>query len=182
MFKNNNYNRILYIFSIISILLGIIIFIFGNKMYNTYKNKKSHYISTNATVIAYDSKETYDTDTGGYHTVYGTIAEYEVNGTFYKIYPNSYKRPKNILPKLGSIVNIRYNPEAPSDAVWENNSTSSSLLIFGSLFVLVGFLFIIISIIQKNKKLHNVSDKNITGIIFLFAIIFILFITIFIFL
>jgi len=166
----------IYIFTtlaVIAILLGIIMIIWGNKMSSTNKGKKSYYVLTDATVVDYDSEETYDSDSGMTHTVYGIIAEYEVNGKFYKIYPNSYSRSKIILPKIGSVVQIRYNPNSPADAIWGNNETSFVLLIFGSMFTLVGVFFIIVSILQRNIKSDMLNKKigdRIAGIIMLLTI------------
>ena len=145
-----NKRKIFIIVGIFTVLIGIMIIFFGINMSNTNRQKKSYYILTNATIVDYDSSESTNSD-GFSTTVYGTIAEYKVNGKTYRIYPKSYTSPKSLLPRIGEVVQIRYNPNSPSDAIWENNEIPYVVLIFGAIFMLAGLLFTILPILEKHQ-------------------------------
>lgn len=166
-------NIVMCIFGTIAILLGFILIIYGNKLLDESDEKKSYYTLTDATIVGY--KEMSDIGIDSY-TAYGIIAEYEVDGRLYKIYPDSYKSPRSLLPKIGEIVQIRYNPDLPADAIWENGDTSF-ILIIGLIFLLTGLLFVIISILERYKNLTILNKKvgDIMGGLILVASLIIIF-------
>lgn len=109
---------------IITTLISIALIIYSIKLCIDTKNKKEYYIYTEAEVVEYKA----DKSSNG-STLYGIVAEYEVNGEKYKIYPNTYTSGKQ--PPKGSIVGIRYNPNSPSEAIWEVDNRWIAILIFG---------------------------------------------------
>lgn len=155
--NNKKINVVITIFGILAVLIGILLIVWQNKILDSTNNKKSYYILSDAIVISYE--KSYDSDN---HTSYGIIAEYKVDGKKYKIYPNTYVDRKSKLKKIGDIVKIRYNPNLPSEAIWENDKTSFVLLIFGMIFIIVGVFLITLSLLQKKDKQHMLN-KEIKG-------------------
>lgn len=122
------------------IILGAIFLIVGLLVcwFKFYSDgKTSNYVEVNGRVVDYKMNS---------DGLYGEIVEYEVNGAKYIVYSNSYS---NIPKSIGSVMSVRYNPSAPSQAVL--NKKADYILIYGigGTFAVVGGIVLVIGLKDK---------------------------------
>lgn len=141
---------------IISILVGLILFLgsMTYKIINRYVHRE--YIETTATFIRSNGAKTSDNGTSMYSLVYSYI----VNGQQY-YYETDYST--SVIPKIGSEIRIKYNPLMPNEAY------SNSFNVF-SVFQIVGVFFLSISLMILFSDIMWLRDL----IIFLFTAGFII--------
>ncbi|MDD2625167.1 MAG: DUF3592 domain-containing protein [Tenericutes bacterium] len=128
------------------IIMGIIFIIFGIAIIlptinhiKTHRVKNSNYFETKGEIVDYTSEGSSD------H--YSYVVEYEVDGKTYTIVSS----PIFFKKKIGSNVGIKYNPDNPEDAIFENEN---------SLITLPGGIIVFIacgaySIYDSIKRLKN---------------------------
>ena len=117
---------------IIALIVGIGILAFGIKNFGTAKFKQDNYIGTTAYVVSYEECELDDS------TGYRYVAEYEVERSKYKISGNSCS---SWMPKRKT-VQVKYNPEDPSDAVIAGDTSHYFILSIGVLFIGCGIIML----------------------------------------
>lgn len=123
------------IFSLIFIVIGFALIVWGIINIVTRSKKKKAYTLTEGKVIDYAVNRS---DDGSY--TYGIIAEYIVDGISYTINPTSYSNLTRAKHPLGSQVKVRYNPENPADAIFDKDGSSIGVLIGGIIFFIVGII------------------------------------------
>lgn len=130
------------IFGIIFLIIGLLVcwFKFSSD------SKLSNYVEVNGRVVDYKMNS---------DGLYGEIVEYEVNGSKYVVYSNSYS---NIPKSIGSVVTVKYNPIAPSQAVLNKSSENILLYGIGGVFVVVGGIVLFLSLKEK-KAIDNEEDE-----------------------
>lgn len=138
--------------SVILILIGVCLSVYGNKILNEFISKNDPFIETTATVIDYDYTGAQE---DGAYTIYG----YNVNGVDYKV--SSSIKSTN-LPALGDTLTIKYNPSNPTEVVFLNGSNYVVLFV-GAGFVLAGVfgLFRCVGLCFKSpKKSRDTAEFN----------------------
>ena len=126
------------ILSLVAIVGGFALIVWGIINMVTVSKKKKTYILTNAKVIDYAVHRNSDG-----HNTYGVIGEYLVNGVNYTINPRSYSNTTKTKYPLGSLVKVRYNPENPEDAIFDKDGSAVFVLIGGVIFFIVGIAMLI---------------------------------------
>lgn len=114
------------ILGIIFMLCGLGLCIYSYFSINSYKEKDSVYIETNALVVDYKYND---------EGLMAIIAEYEVSGNKYRITSNVYSSHNK---SIGEAVAVKYNPQNPSDAIWKNDNSIIFVSIVGGVFFVVG--------------------------------------------
>ena len=138
------------------IIVGLLLFIIPTSYKSINNNNYRDYIETIATFIQSNEAGKSDNGTKMYRLVY----RYNVNENQY-YYETDYTT--SVIPKLGSEIKIKYNPDIPSQAY------SKSFDVF-SVFQIVGSVFIFIALITLFSDMKWLRDI----IMFLFTIGFIL--------
>ena len=123
------------IFSLIFIVIGFALIVWGIINIISRSKKKKTYTLTEGKVIDYAVSRS---DDGSY--TYGIIAEYMVDGISYTINPTSYSGTTRAKHPIGSIVKVRYNPENPFDAIFDKDGGSVLMLIVGIVFFIAGII------------------------------------------
>lgn len=129
------------LFGAIFAIIGAALLWFAVSTIKTYNEKSEIFKPAIATVVDYNQNS---------EGLQAIVVEYEVGGETYRKASNSYS---NMPKSIGSTVEIKYNPLNPKDAIWVNDSTNIIMPLVGGLFVLVGFIIIISSVIKiKNGE------------------------------
>lgn len=126
------------LFGLIFVFVGIGLLLFSISNIIKYNQKNKTYTETTSIVVDYAN------NTDGLKAI---IVEYKVDGIAYKKQSNTYS---NTPRSKGTKVNIKYNPDDPSDAIWVNDSSNIMLPLLGGLFTLVGIIFVV-NIAKKMK-------------------------------
>lgn len=142
--------------SIIMLLIGVGITVFGIRNINDYKTKKQSYVEINAKVVDYDYPGM--RDEGAY-----IIYEYTVDGITYRAKSNVQSTN---LPSVGKIKTIMYNPSNPSDVIFLGGS-NYIIIGVGIVFVGAGLLLLYRGLNLKkrsiNIKFDNTDINNVSG-------------------
>lgn len=136
-----NYKIIIASLLVLAVLLsGIVILFLGIK--DTYKLSKitKGYVTTEGYFLDY---EIYNIDKKDGSITYKLIYNYKVNGKEYTV---STDFGVGNIPEYGSIREVKYNPENPSESVLVGTNNSSGLIFFGAFFTLGGFVFVLIAL------------------------------------
>ena len=162
----NNINRNSYdqnftvggkLISLIFMVVGIGVFIFGLNFVKQYDEKKETYNTVEATIV----DEVYDSESSTTAPVY----EYEVDGKIYTYKSNTYSSGRK---NIGSKETIYYNPDRPNDAFNDMNIKIFGFFeVFGVIFAVAGFVVFISNIKLINKRLKNLIMSIFVGIIFI---------------
>lgn len=121
------------------IIMGIGLLVVAVMQMDKINNKKETYIETTATVVAY-AHNTNDLE--------AIIVEYQVDGNSYRKQSNTY----SIMPKAkGAKVQVKYNPNDPSDAIFVHDSSNI-------VFPLVGIVFILAGIFAFIRGIRSMND------------------------
>lgn len=146
------------------LVLGIILFIIsgvvGFKYFDSvksYMTKYSSYITTTSVV------ENYKTSEDG--TKKAIVSKYIVDGqAYFKISSDYYENP----PVMGSLMQVKYNPENPAEAVWDNDKLNIGIVVGIIAVALLGFLSIIKFFVGSKvdnrtfeEKLENLKERRI---------------------
>lgn len=139
-------NKKTFIFSgFIALIVGIALLCYSVYYGKIYNEKSKNYIETSAIVVGYN----YNSD-----GLAAIVVEYKVNGNSYQKVSNSYSS----MPKrIGARVSIKYNPNAPGDAIWTKDEGSIIFPLIGVLFSLVGGYFMIGGF---KEKPHNMIESQ----------------------
>ena len=154
-----DFRIVISIFLVFSVLIsGIICLIIS--IYDTYKSNKisKNYLTTKGYFKDY---EIYNTSHNGTktNTTYRLIYVYEIDGKEYTI-KTDYG--SGFIPDLNSTRIIKYNPNNPSDAIFDGTNRNNGLIYFGSFFLLGGMTFVLIFLTAK-----GIFDKvkiNVIGV------------------
>lgn len=130
------------------LLSGIVMIFFGVRNTLRFTEKTRNYVSTQG---EYAGKEIYSTDEDG--TTYRLVYTYTVDGNQYTVLSNSGTQ---IIPKLGTEKEVRYDPQNPEKAVIAGDGVHTVLLFMGSLFA-GGALLMILAALHVTGKMPNVS-------------------------
>ena len=136
------------VISIIMIVFGVAISIYGNEVVNDYIKKNDNFIEVSATVIDYYYPG--EPEEGAY-----TVYEYIVDGIAYRIESGLSTN----LPDIGTVKTIKYNPSNPTEVVLDENSNYAVVFV-GAGFVLAGVFGIfrcIVMLCSSSKKSKNVN-------------------------
>ena len=141
------------VISVIMIVFGVAISIYGNEVVNDYIKKNDNLIEVTATVIDYVYP--YDEEDGAY-----IVYSYVVDGINYNVESGSLSTN---LPEIGSSKTIKYNPSDPKEVVL-NNDSNYVVLFVGAGFVLAGVFGLFRCIVMsgsaaKKSKKVNVSEE-----------------------
>ena len=118
---------------ILLFVVGIPLLIFGVVKLKQYKFKHETYVQIDAIVVDYDEKYSDDSYT------YAPVVEYYVKNIRYTaIYP-SYS---SFMPQMGRVMEIRYNPIAPEDVIFEKDNSHFLIIGCGAAFIVVGVMLI----------------------------------------
>jgi hypothetical protein len=138
--------------SVIMIVFGVAISIYGNEVVNDYIKKNDNLIEVTATVIDYVYP--YDEEDGAY-----IVYSYVVDGINYNVESGSLSTN---LPAIGSSKTIKYNPSDPKEVVL-NNDSNYVVLFVGAGFVLAGVFGLFRCIVMSGsaaKKSKKVSENT----------------------
>ena len=122
------------IIGIAVLIIGIALSIYSVSYYDKEQKKQKTYIETVATIVGYEDCELDDGDTGSRY-----IAEYRIDRNIYKIKANSCT---NMPKAIGKKVNVKYNPQDPSEAIFANDISRYILPIVGIIFMISGIIII----------------------------------------
>ena len=142
------------IFGILFTLIGIGLLFYSFTTIKNYNEKNKTYKEATSVVVDYDRND---------EGLEAIIVEYTVNGQKYRKTSNTYS---NVAKSIGTEVKIKYNPNNPGDAIWENDSTNIVMPIAGGIFTIIGII-VAISSAKKLKGGKNnpeiQSENNITN-------------------
>lgn len=124
------------IFSIFAII-GVIMLIAGFAVQTDENNKQSTYTPVTGKVVGYAPQ----TDSDGEVTNY-LVASYQVDGQTYTKTSNVYSSDQ---PRLGEDIELKYNPNDPTDIIWADFSIALILYIIGGIFTVIGIFGLITS-------------------------------------
>lgn len=130
--------------SVMSIIFGALIAIFGVYNVNSYLKFKETAVQTTATISNIEVREEYDRSDGEttvYHDVY---VEFDVDGEKYEGELNTY----HIGMKKGKTVTIYYEKDNPNNFISSNNMFGYVLLIVGGILIIIG----IKGLLPSNKE------------------------------
>jgi len=121
------------------LVLAIVFFIIsgfiGYKYFDSIKSYMSQYSSYVSTTSVVENYKTNENGTGK-----AIVSKYIVDGqAYFKISTDYYEKP----PVEGTIIQVKYNPEKPSEAIWDNDKLNIEILIFIIGIALFGILSII---------------------------------------
>ena len=133
--------------SIIIIIVGIAISIYGIISEINYNQKQKGYIETNAKVIdtiaTSESKKDKATGMISNYYVYAPIIEYKVNKKNYRYELNEYNVKE---PKIGSKIKIYYQKNNPNNVKIIKKNNNILIIIIGTIITFVGIIVLIIRI------------------------------------
>jgi len=122
------------------------LFIGFDELYNS-EIKAKEYIPIEGTLTSYE--KICDSDGCSYSAAY----TYTVDNLEYSI---RSRIMHNYRPEVGNIIEIRYNPTNPKEAIIVNDSATPFLLFFGFLFVGIPTFCILASVLDKEGKAFNI--------------------------
>lgn len=127
------------VFSIIFLIIGIIVLVFGIWSYATFAKKSETYLSTNGMVVEYKYSTSTD-DYGNTEQLRAEVVDYRVDGETYTCSSKTYSSNAK---SIGTTMEVKYNPEDPSDAYLAKDKGSWLIIAVGGTFTLVaGFMCI----------------------------------------
>lgn len=112
-------------------IVGTLVLCYSISNIITYNKKNEIFIETTSRVVDYN------VDSDGLRAI---VVEYEVDGQTYRMASKSYS---NIPKSIGTEIDVKYNPDAPQDAIWSFDSSNIFLPLFGIVFILVGVMVIV---------------------------------------
>lgn len=123
------------IYLVLGVILFIISGIIGFKYFDSIKSYMSKYSSyKTATSVV----ENYRTNEDG--TKKAIVAKYIVDGqAYFKISTDYYENP----PIVGTLMQVKYNPESPSESVWDNDKMNIGIVVGIVVVALLGILSVI---------------------------------------
>lgn len=144
-FSNNSSKQVK--FGILkALLIAVVAFVIGvivlrNSILSIQRNreKEETYIETEAKVVEYKY---------GGEGKRAIVIEYKVNE---KKYEKTSKKYSDVPESIGTIIYIKYNPEAPEDVIGLDDNGTEGVLV-GAGFILFGVVVIILGIKSKNNK------------------------------
>lgn len=128
------------------LIIGIVCLVIGIK--DTYKlnNISKNYLTTTGYLIDYDI---YNQDKDG--TTYQLIYQYQVDNQQYTV---TTDYGVGSIPELGSIREIKYNPDNYQEALISGTNSKNGLIYFGLFFILGATVFILAAM-----QMHGLFDK-----------------------
>ncbi len=158
-----NWKRIMLFLTIIFIVVGILLLIYGIKnIYNT------NLISENYIEIEANFKDAtlYERSDSG--EVYTLNYTYTIDGLQYQI---STDYTTGIIPKIGSKKLIKYNPDNPSEAIFVGDVSNTMIIFFGFLFTVIPIMINLgkMSILGKMSPMLKKIFYIFIGLIFIIA-------------
>lgn len=130
---------------IVFLILGLFLVISGYQTNKEKKEKEQTFVPTEATVVNYYKDR---------NQVYAIIVSYQVNGKEYYATSDYYTQDP---PPRKSKVNVKYNPEDPSDALFESKHNDFLSLSLGIVFTIVGIFLFYQGVKAKKQNLSYVE-------------------------
>lgn len=126
--------------SIASICGGAYMYVQNDMAYESY-------VKTDAVIVDYDTQTRYKD--GVIKEYYYAIMKYNADGQTYTVTSSRSTDPV----KIGTVVEIFYNPDDPEDIVVpeSNNRSAIILFVFGSIALLVGSILVICGIKARRR-------------------------------
>lgn len=153
-------NKIGFVITMVMVMLiGLAMIAFGVVSSVRLNEKTKDYISIEAVFCDYSE---YSSDEDG--TTYTLEYEYEVEGKKYYV---STDYGTGIVPKLGTIKTIKYNPENPSEAIITGFGSNTLLFVIGFMFFGVPLIFLMSNREKKNKTEKRIKFESIITSIFI---------------
>lgn len=139
------------IFLFIVILCGMLLLFFGIKNTIQLNQTSNHYHSTEGYFVDYTLYSE-----GGYDAVrhkhtndtYQLIYQYTVNGQDYTV---ATDYGSGVIPEIGSTKQIKYDPNAPENAIIVGTNSDNAMVFIGFLFVVIP-LFMFLVMIRVSGK------------------------------
>lgn len=128
---NINFDPDMFMFLVLGLIFFVVGLVFTGKFVLGLKSS-SKFIEVSAKVVGYDN----------YDAVGACIYEYDFNGRKYKVTNNIYTSGN--LPAIGTIKNIKINPNNPNEIITQNMSWF--FLIFALPFTLIGGIFVLVAL------------------------------------
>jgi len=136
----------------IMMLIGVGFIVFGIKDSVDLNEKAKHYVSVEGRFCDYSE---YSRDSDG--VTYSLEYEYIVNGRKYYV---STDYGTGVIPELGSIKTIKYNPYDPSEAIITGGGNNLLLLGLGFMFFFIPLLLLMSESSKKNEKEEKKRFKS----------------------
>ena len=140
------------------IIFGLIFFLIGcGLLFGMYKSitkeNDPKYVETKGVVV--DWRESCDRD----GCLYAIVVEYSVEDRDYAITSNMYS---NFPDRIGSVVDVKYDQNDPSDAFIAETGESGTLMfgIIGGVFTLVGGFILLVGIKGAKGKSSSFDDDE----------------------
>lgn len=122
-------------------VVGLAILVYGILDFRSYVKKAATFSDTTGTVVDYSYSTSTRDDYGNYNVLRAEIVEYVVDGNEYTCKSGTYS---NNYRSIGSQMDIKYNPEDPSDAYIASDGRSLLPLLCGAMMTIVGGIFAVI--------------------------------------
>jgi len=140
---------------VISIVMAILFILFGsiwvlvglNDLYKTNVKYKD-YIKVNAVLSNYEGD--YDSD-GNY--LYTSIYTYVIDKVPYNVESKLYQAHK---PKIGTVVEVKYNPQNVEEVVFVNDASTSFSLFLGIFFIFVPIFIFFYNVFSGREKAQHI--------------------------
>lgn len=148
---------------IVAMLVGVMSIVFGIRGSINLKEKTKEYVSIEARFYDYS---VYSSNSDG--ETYRLEYEYIVNGKKYYI---STDYGTGVIPKLGSVKTIKYNPNNPSEAIFTGGGSNVLMLVIGFMFFFIPLVMLMSegnkkNGTQKQKKFKSLFTSLLLGIAF----------------
>ena len=121
------------------VVIGIVLTVYGIVQLKEYNTQMDTYVPTTGIVVNYEKRTSSSNDINS-DTTYAIIVEYTVEGRNYTVTSSvSSTSPE----KIGTEIELRYNPDKPEDAIIVKNSPKMILIIGIAWSVLCGGVFFV---------------------------------------